>query len=588
MIPESFHFLRPAWLLALAALLPLGWTLLRRAHRAGAWERVCDAHLLRHLVADDGGRAARWPAALLALGWIAACLALAGPTVERLPQTAYRDPGRTVFVLGLADSMNQTDVKPSRLARARHKLLDALDVVAKSGGSIGLVAYKEEGFAVTPLTDDAAVLREAIPLLETRLMPGRRVLPARGLEEAKRLLEPQGFRGARIVLVTDGSDADPSATQSAAAALAEAGVRLSVLSVLPHAPGLESLARGGGAYATLTVDDADITRVLVSSDDAHPAGNGALTTSEATTDEWNDLGAWLVWVPLALAPLAFRRGWAAAAATLLYLQLAPASARAGALDAFERPDQRAADLFDAGRYAASAQEFEDPAWQAAARYRAGDYAGAAQLLAGADDPAASYNLGNALAKSGKLEEAVAAYDRALATRPEDEDARFNRDLVKTLLEQQKQQTPRPQPPHGGERGKDDPPQAAPEARGGPGENGDAGGSASPDGNEAAQQAGPTSPGAQDAASGAQGRARPGDEPPHASATADATPDDGTAEPGGNTPATSGRPPGTLGPDEQQRAQWMARLPDDPGGLLREKIRRDYLRKQAERHGEDRS
>jgi hypothetical protein len=29
---------------------------------------------------------------------------------------------------------------------------------------------------------------------------------------------------------------------------------------------------------------------------------------------------------------------------------------------------------------------------------------------------------------------------------------------------------------------------------------------------------------------------------------------------------------------------MARLPDDPGGLLRERIRRDYLRKRAERHG----
>jgi hypothetical protein len=44
-----------------------------------------------------------------------------------------------------------------------------------------------------------------------------------------------------------------------------------------------------------------------------------------------------------------------------------------------------------------------------------------------------------------------------------------------------------------------------------------------------------------------------------------------------------RPPSAA---EQQRSQWMARLPDDPGGLLRERIRRDYLRKQAARRAGD--
>ena len=41
--------------------------------------------------------------------------------------------------------------------------------------------------------------------------------------------------------------------------------------------------------------------------------------------------------------------------------------------------------------------------------------------------------------------------------------------------------------------------------------------------------------------------------------------------------STARPPSAA---DQQRSQWMARLPDDPGGLLRERIRGDYLRKQG--------
>lgn len=52
---EAFHFLRPVWLAACLLLVPWLWLFLRRGRRSGAWRRVCDAHLLRHLLVDDGG-----------------------------------------------------------------------------------------------------------------------------------------------------------------------------------------------------------------------------------------------------------------------------------------------------------------------------------------------------------------------------------------------------------------------------------------------------------------------------------------------------------------------------------------------------
>ncbi len=591
---EAFHLLRPAWLWALLLLVPIGWSLLRRARSAGPWEQVCDPHLLRHLVTTGQSGGARWPLSLLALGWTLATLALAGPTWERLPQQTFREPTRTVFVLGLGDSMNQRDVRPSRLARARHKLLDAID--RSMSGSVALVVVRDEAFAVTPITDDPHVLREAIPLLETKLMPGRRVYPSRGIEQALRLLDPVGVRGARIVLVSDGADDDPQATLAAAREAADQGAQLSVLSVAGDDESLAALARSGnGNFAALAIDDADLERLLASPGAADLASGAALTKSDIQADDWKDRGASLLWIPLALAPFAFRRGWAAALLGLLLVHLAPAPALALDLDVFARPDQKGARDFAEGRFAESAAHFEDPAWQGAARYRAGDFAGAAEALAAQPDAASQYNLGNALAKAGKLEEAVSAYERTLAMTPNDDDARFNHDLVKKLLEQQPPK-PKPSKDESSKAKQDgaDQKQQSPDSNGEPGDE-------KQQPSDAQQESGDPKESKPQDASTDRAAADPGDsdtDAQHQDAPDDAetraeehapAPDPAAAkEPlDGEDQAAqrgTGEPPPTAA--DQQRAQWMARLPDDPGGLLRERIRRDYLRKQAERRGRD--
>src|SRR5690606_13795653 len=102
---------------------------------------------------------------------------------------------------------------------------------------------------------------------------------------------------------------------------------------------------------------------------------------------------------------------------------------------WRRPDQRGMEAFAAERPEQAARLFEDPEWRAAAQYRAGDYAASARSLAGIDTAEAHYNRGNALARAGEIESAIAAYDRALELDPEHDDARFNRDLLKEHLAQ---------------------------------------------------------------------------------------------------------------------------------------------------------
>ncbi|MEL6061602.1 MULTISPECIES: tetratricopeptide repeat protein [unclassified Methylobacterium] len=76
----------------------------------------------------------------------------------------------------------------------------------------------------------------------------------------------------------------------------------------------------------------------------------------------------------------------------------------------------------------AADVFADPAWRAAALYEAGRYDAAVALFR-AGGRRASYNLGNALAKAGDLDGALAAYDEALRFNPRDADAQANRSLI---------------------------------------------------------------------------------------------------------------------------------------------------------------
>ncbi len=617
---ESFHFLRPAWLLALLLLVPAVWLGLRAGRASSAWRKVCDPKLLQHLMLDGGSAASRLSLVALLLGVSATCIALAGPTWERLPVPSYSEPVQTVLVLSLAPSMTAHDVEPSRLVRARHKLLDALEQVE---GAVGLVIFAEEPYAVTPLTDDPKVIAEQVPLLEPSLMPGRRAHLERAIDEAHRLLVAAGAAQGRILLLGDGLGDAPGAALEAARRSAAAGHPVSALGFGREAATLEALAEaGGGRFEQMQTGDADLASLLADEGVSTPF-SGTLSQTGVQADAWRDVGVWLLWVPLLLAPFAFRRGWATAVLVIAFLGTglaAPETARADAGDWWTRPDQQGAQAFSRGDYDAAGELFDDPQWRAAAAYRAGDFAAAAETWQ-QPGPQSQYNLGNSLAKSGRLEEAVAAYDQVLEADAEHEDARFNRDLVAKLLEQQQQehqqqqeqqeqqeQQQQEQQQGEGQENPDQPGQQGEESQAGEqdeqgqegqedpqqaGQSGEQGQEDQQDpSGEQAQGGDPAEPGDPDepdpqgqaGAGGADPReqADAGD-PAEPSPAGEDAPNEGeharevageeeSAEDPATPGATSAR---TFSEQDQEAEQWLNRVPDDPGALLREKLRRRY-------------
>ena len=598
---ETFHFLRPAWLLAIAALAPLLWLSLRQQAGSNAWRRVCDPQLLRHLALPGGGRGSRAPLALAALGWAAACLALAGPTWKRMPQPAWDEPVQTVFALSLAPSMNERDVAPSRLVRARYALLDALDRVE---GAVGLVIYAQEPYAVTPLTDDPRVIAQQVSLLEPGLMPGRGTRLDRAIDEARVLIERAGAAHGRVLLLGDGLGDAPDEALAAAERSAAAGFPVSVLGVAGELEALESLAAaGGGRYAALRADGADLDYLLAASPSALPLVPGS-QRSDLKADVWNDAGAWLVLLPLLLAPLAFRRGWAAALCLVVFaaLEAPPASAAAGGW--WSRADQQGAWAFERSEPGAAAELFDDPAWRGVSQYKSRDFEGAVETLQGREDTLSQYNLGNALAQASRLEEAIAAYDQILERDPSHEDARFNRDLVQELLNQQ-QQDPQQEPQQESQqqqrqdeqqqqqdeqqREQQDP-QQEPQQEGQQQQQQDEQ-QQQQDEQQQEQSQQQSSEGQSQEPQGQQQKSPPDEERDSgsmqgASDAHESEPQESAQEvrpepeSGEGDEQERGAPPASgtareFSERDQEVEQWLNRVPDDPGGLLREKLRRRY-------------
>ncbi|WP_334174002.1 VWA domain-containing protein [Pseudoxanthobacter sp.] len=480
----AFHFLRPWWLLAIVPALALTLLALRRIRSGGSdWRRLVDAHLLRHLALPGETRGRRWPVVVALAGWVLAAVAIAGPTWEKLPTPALDRLDPTVIVLSLTQSMNATDQSPNRLMRARHKAEDIL--TRMKGGQVGLIIYADAPFVAAPLTEDTRVISQMMPELATDLMPVLNDRLDLALDRATALLKGAGALSGRIVVLTDSLGDKPQASLDAARSAAAAGYSVNVVGIGSPAGApmvafdgspvkdesgnarltrmdperLNQLAEAGhGTFTPVTASDRDLEAVL-------PAGSASLSNplkdSGLEADDWRDMGPWLLLIVLALAPLAFRRGFIAVLLLAGFLGAVqaprPALAQDAAPDAapaaaapkappppatfwqnlWQRPDQQGAEAFGKGDYDTAAARFQNPAWAASAAYKAGAYDEALGGFAAGRD--ADYNAGNALARTGKLEDAIAAYDKALAKNPANEDAKFNRDLVQKLLDQQKQQ-----------------------------------------------------------------------------------------------------------------------------------------------------
>lgn len=446
----DFHFLRPLWLLALAAVPLLIYLVTRRGDVRSQWQDMIAPHLLDHLLIDKGGKRRFQPVHITAALIAVAAIAAAGPTWQRERPPFVEDTAPLAIAIDLNPTMNATDISPTRLERAKLKVQDILE--RRKGSRTALFAYAGSAHMVLPLSDDAALVKSYLAALSPQIMPVDGKDTAKALQAVEKALANEAVPGT-ILFMTDGVE------HSAFKAFGEYQGRnsLMVLGIGTAEGGPVKTADGGfltdatGAHvrakldvdglkalqsaskvevASVTSDDADVSWIV-----RRIQTNFAAKTAEGLT-RWHDLGWWLT-IPIAVFGLFwFRRGWTIRWAVYLLAAISLiGNDRAEAadnrfIDLWLTPDQQGRRAFEQGDFQDASETFADPAWRGAALYRAGHFQDAIDAFAENDTAESYYNQGNALLHLDKAEEAIAAYEQALKRRPDWPDAKKNLDIAR--------------------------------------------------------------------------------------------------------------------------------------------------------------
>ena len=545
----DFHFIRPWWFIALPPLMWLLWRYARQRLSQSSWADVIDPQLLPFLLDHEDTKNSSMQF-ISAFALLLAIFALSGPTWERLPQPVSSKDDSLVIVLDLSLSMYIADVSPTRISKARQKITDLLQL--REEGNTGLVVYAGDAHIVAPLTNDINTIENLLKVLEPGIMPAFGSDVESALALAREMLKTPGASRGHIIIVTDEVSRVASVTQ-----FAERDIPISILGIgtpaggpipldFANQPGRLLLDDSGnqivatldadklqtiasityGEYRTAGVGDTDIEALLASA----PTNPDLTITDERTFDVWEDRGVWLALLLVPILLMSFRRGALLCLACVLVTPNLEASLWD---DLWSRRDQQGYRALIEGQPEKAESLFSEDEWRAAARFRAENYQGARQLFEQTPGIEALYNQGNSRALSGDLQGAVDAYDQILQVSPDHVDAKLNKAVVEKYMEE----------------------------------------NPSNDGNDNQQQQNDQ----QDENSD------PSDDPSEGEES-----EDSEEQQDGEETEGEGQKPEDKEQQEQQMAesdetvdedenaaeQWLRRIPDDPGGLLRRKFQHE--------------
>jgi Ca-activated chloride channel family protein len=302
----------------------------KNTKNANTWVNHCDAHLLEHVLVGQATRTNKtlYPA-YFGIIWCVAIFALAGPTWQFKDVPIYQKRNSTVIALDVSQSMDTTDVSPTRLERAKYKIIDVLRRIDE--GQTGLVVFSSEAFVVSPLTSDTNTIESLVSVINSDIVPvkGHSILNA--IKESSSLLINAGVDKGTIVIITDSTPT--AAAIEEAKKIYEKGITIDVYAIGTSSGGmardengkfakdtqgniqyfgvnlraLQSLAEaGGGEIVTLTSDNSDIKHFIKYADEASKIKKEESLYANAF---WQDEGIYFIWILGIFSVLVFRRGF---------------------------------------------------------------------------------------------------------------------------------------------------------------------------------------------------------------------------------------------------------------------------------------
>jgi Ca-activated chloride channel family protein len=191
--------------------------------RQAALAAFVAANLWPAVVPDLDPRRRTLRTALLLVAVLLIAAALGGPLWGFRWEEVKREGIDLVIALDTSRSMLATDVKPSRLARAKLAVRDLIGQL--KGDRVALVAFAGTAFVQCPLTLDYGAFAESLDATDVGIIPKGGTALAAAVDVGLEALEGREGKHQAIVLITDGEDHEGKVKEATAHA-SERGVKI--------------------------------------------------------------------------------------------------------------------------------------------------------------------------------------------------------------------------------------------------------------------------------------------------------------------------------------------------------------------------
>ncbi|MGQ1890495.1 vWA domain-containing protein [Thermophagus sp. OGC60D27] len=240
-----FRFGHPEYLYLLVLIPILAFVqLIFRYQRKKKLKKFGNLELINHLMPDVSYVRPVVKFYLLLLALALLIITLASPQFGTKLETVKRKGIELIIALDVSNSMNATDVQPSRLARAKLAIERLADKMVND--RIGLIVFAGDAYVQLPITSDYASAKLFLSGINTNMVPTQGTAIGSAIRLANNSFSHQEGINRAIVVITDGENHEDDAIIAAKEAL-EKGIKVYTVGMglpdgapIPVTPGNQS------------------------------------------------------------------------------------------------------------------------------------------------------------------------------------------------------------------------------------------------------------------------------------------------------------------------------------------------------------
>ena len=315
---QHFHFLRPYWLLVFIIVIYIMRAFSLRDDSLAQWRSLMSAQVLSHLTVSGNNNNWLSPQKMSLILALPLCIVLMGPTWQQQDSPFSENDAPLIIALDVSKTMEQGDVQPSRLLRAKQKIIELLAL--RGDSKTALIAFAGSAHVVMPITNDREMIRHFLDALSENIMPVSGKLPETIIPLVDNLLSTTSVPGT-VLLVGDGATSNTVTAFESYFSTKSAQLIIWGIGRTAHLEGkgepealtadviplqLEQLKalthHSNGRLILMSHDNSDVNRV-----------NNYIKHNLVIVDDnsrpWHDSGYPLVFVVAAIFLFWFRKGW---------------------------------------------------------------------------------------------------------------------------------------------------------------------------------------------------------------------------------------------------------------------------------------